>query len=99
MTKPLNNTELEEAIRNLDNWEFRDDTIHRAFAFKSFRDAIAFITRIGFEADEMDHHPQITNLYNKVSFQLTTHDAGNKVTKKDIELAARIQSLAKQLIK
>jgi 4a-hydroxytetrahydrobiopterin dehydratase len=99
MTKPLDNNELEEAKRSLENWKFKGDTIHKAFFLKSFRDAIAFINRIGFEADEMGHHPQITNLYNKVSILLTTHDAGNKVTEKDIELASRIQALAKQFLK
>ena len=95
MTKPLNNNELEEAISSLENWEFKDDTIHKTFTFKSFRDAIAFITRIGFEADEMDHHPQIINLYNKVHLSLTTHETGNKVSGKDIELAKRLQDLQK----
>ena len=93
MTKPLNKNELKEAIRSLKNWELKDDTIHKTFTFKSFRDAISFIMRIGFEADKMDHHPKITNLYNKIHLSLTTHEIGNKVSKKDIELTSRIQDL------
>lgn len=94
MTRPLNKHELEKAAGGLENWESSEKDLRATYTFKSFRDAITFITRISFEIDEMDHHPEITNVYNKVSFVLTTHDAGNRVTEKDLELAAKIQEQA-----
>ena len=94
MTIPLSKHELEEAAKGFASWEFKEEALRTTYTFKSFRDAITFITRISYEVDEMDHHPEITNLYNKVSVFLTTHDAGNKVTEKDIRLAGKIQETA-----
>jgi len=94
MAQQLNKHELEVASKEFKSWELNENELRKTFTFKSFRDAITFITRISFDADEMDHHPEISNLYNKVSIRLTTHDAGNKVTEKDIRLAERIQENA-----
>ena len=61
--------------------------------FADFRAAMAFMVRVGFEADAMDHHPEWTNVYNKVAVRLNTHSAGGKVTAKDIVLAGRIEKV------
>ena len=98
MTRPLNKHELEKAAGGLENWESSEKDLRATYTFKTFRDAITFITRISVEIDEMDHHPEITNLYNKVSILLTTHDAGKKVTEKDIRLAGKIQETADILL-
>lgn len=90
----LEKHELEKASKGLKSWKSSEEELLVTYTFKSFRDAITFITRISFEVDEMDHHPEITSLYNKVSIRLTTHDAGDKVTEKDIILAGRIQENA-----
>ena len=66
----------------------------RDFAFADFREAFAFLTRVAFEAEAMDHHPEITNVYNRVRLALNTHDAGGRVTETDLALARRIDSLA-----
>ena len=66
--------------------------LSRTFRFKTFRDALAWMVRAGFEAEAMDHHPEWTNVYNRVEVRLTTHDTGG-LTEKDVELARRMQSL------
>jgi 4a-hydroxytetrahydrobiopterin dehydratase len=76
-------------------WSLAEDgkSIARTFKFKTFRDALAWMVRAGFEAEAMDHHPDWTNVYNRVEVTLTTHDTGG-LTDKDIELARRMQRSA-----
>ena len=66
--------------------------IAKTFTFPGFRSAIAWMVRAAFEAEQMDHHPEWSNVYNRVSIRLTTHDAGG-LTRKDIELARRMEAL------
>jgi 4a-hydroxytetrahydrobiopterin dehydratase len=73
-----------------EGWEHIDNTLQKKFVFKNFNAALEVIMKIGFEAEYLNHHPEWTNVYNKLSIKLTTHDAGNTVTEKDIELATRI---------
>ena len=94
MTLPLSKQELEKAAKGFNSWEFKEEALRKTFTFKTFRDAITFITRISVDIDELNHHPEITNLYNKVSVLLTTHDAANRVIEKDIRLAGKIQETA-----
>ncbi|OZC02890.1 4a-hydroxytetrahydrobiopterin dehydratase [Rubricoccus marinus] len=68
--------------------------ISREFRFANFRTAMGFIVRVGFEAEAMDHHPELFNVYDRVAVALTTHDAGDRVTETDLELARRIDALA-----
>ncbi|AWV89073.1 4a-hydroxytetrahydrobiopterin dehydratase [Bradymonas sediminis] len=81
--------EIDEALLTLDGWEVVDDSIRRELEFDDFMEAIDFITRIAVYAEEMDHHPEIRNVYNIVSLALTTHDAGG-LTQKDFDLALKI---------
>ncbi len=74
-------------------WKEQDNKLYKAFKFKNFSQAFAFMTRVAFEAEKMDHHPLWTNVYNKVEIWLNTHDAGNTVTEKDRKLAEKIDSL------
>lgn len=67
--------------------------IEKVFTFSNFSEAFAFMTRVALLAEKSDHHPEWTNLYNKVIIRLSTHDAGNEVTEKDYALAAAIDSL------
>lgn len=83
--------EIENELAELDDWEWVDDGLRRDLDFDSFMEAIDFINRIAPWAEEMDHHPEIRNVYTNVALVLTTHDAGG-VTRKDIELAARIDA-------
>lgn len=75
------------------NWKEKNDQLVREFEFKNFSEAWAFMTRVALAAEKMDHHPEWTNVYNKVVIKLSTHSAGNTVTKKDKDLAAIIDSL------
>ena len=65
----------------------------KEFKFKDFVSAWGFMTKVALLAEKMDHHPDWSNVYNKVSIRLTTHDAGNKITEKDRKLAAEIDKL------
>ena len=74
-------------------WTNDNNVLYKKFEFKNFSSAFAFMTRVAIEAEKMDHHPKWTNVYNKVEIWLTTHDAGNVITKKDTKLAALIDCL------
>jgi len=92
--EPLDRNRIDAALADLDEWTFDDDAIHRDFEFSSFREAMGFIVRMAFEAEDMNHHPELSNVYNRVHLALSTHDAGNVVTETDIELARRIDRLS-----
>lgn len=74
-------------------WEEKNNKLHKAFEFKDFSEAFAFMTRVALAAEKMDHHPRWTNEYNKVEMWLSTHDAGDVVTEKDKKLAEIIDEL------
>lgn len=74
-------------------WEEKDNALSRDFQFKDFSEAFAFMTRVAFLAEKMDHHPNWSNVYNQVSIRLNTHDQGNIVTEKDRKLAKAIDQL------
>lgn len=93
MATPLSDDQIAEALSDLEGWSHEDDKLKRDYSFDNFRDAIAFINRIAFEAEEQVHHPELFNVYNSVSIALSTHDAGGKVTEKDLKLAKTIESL------
>lgn len=93
MAEPLSNDEISKELENLSGWSHENDKLTKEFGFDNFRDAMVFINRIAFEAEEQVHHPEIFNVYNTVNISLSTHDAGGKVTVKDIKLAKTIESL------
>jgi 4a-hydroxytetrahydrobiopterin dehydratase len=93
MAQPLSEKEISEALNSLDGWEFEDDEISKEFEFNDFSEALGFIVRVGLEAEKQVHHPQLFNVYNTVSIGLNTHDAGDKVTQKDVDLAKAIESI------
>lgn len=67
--------------------------IGKTFEFEDFKEAWAFMNQVAEIAEEMQHHPNWTNVYNRVTILLNTHDAGDKVTDKDHEMAAAIDAL------
>lgn len=75
-------------------WTEKDNKLIKTFEFKDFTEAFGFMCKVAIEAEKMNHHPNWSNVWNKVSFELTTHDAGNTVTEKDRKLAAIIDQLA-----
>lgn len=74
-------------------WEQKDNTLYRKFEFGNFVEAFGFMTRVAFEAEKMDHHPDWSNVYNKVEIRLSTHSAGDIVTDKDRKLAKKIDEI------
>jgi 4a-hydroxytetrahydrobiopterin dehydratase len=74
-------------------WTEADNKLYRKFEFKDFSAAFAFMCRVAFEAEKMDHHPLWQNVYNTVEIWLSTHSAGNTVTEKDHLLAKKIDAL------
>lgn len=74
-------------------WIEENNKLKKSFKFKDFQEAFAFMTRVAFLAEEHQHHPNWSNVYNKVDIELTTHDEGNKVTAKDRKLAKAIDTI------
>lgn len=74
-------------------WTESNNQLKRSFQFKNFVDAFAFMTKVAFAAEELNHHPNWSNVYNKVEIILTTHDANNTVTEKDRALAKKIDEI------
>jgi len=97
MAKPLSPEEITTALAGLPGWTLEREALAKEFKFADFRAAMAFMVRAGFEAEAMDHHPEWTNVYNRVAIRLNTHSAGGKVTAKDVELAKKIQGVAGSL--
>lgn len=94
MAKPLSKVAISKLMRKLPGWTVAGDALAKEFKFGSFREALSFMVRVGFEAEAMDHHPDWTNVYNRVAVRLNTHDAGDKVTAKDVALARKIQAIS-----
>jgi 4a-hydroxytetrahydrobiopterin dehydratase len=74
-------------------WKEENNCLIRTFEFKNFSEAFGFMTRVAIEAEKLNHHPNWSNVWNKVEIKLNTHDAGDIVTDKDHKLAERIDSL------
>lgn len=77
-------------------WEEKDNKLYKKFQFKDFPEAFAFMTRVAFEAEKMNHHPEWKNVWNTVEVWLSTHDAGDIVTEKDRKLADKVDKILNQ---
>ena len=88
MVEKLNAEDRKDLLAELDGWSDVDgrDAIFKSFKFEDFRDAFGFMTRVAIAADDMNHHPEWANVYNRVDVTLTTHDVDG-VSLKDVELA------------
>jgi 4a-hydroxytetrahydrobiopterin dehydratase len=75
-------------------WVQTDNKLHRQFKFSDFSEAFGFMTRVAIEAEKQNHHPLWTNVWNTVDIWLSTHDAGDIVTSKDIQLSEAIDKIA-----
>ena len=82
----LSAQEIEAALAALPGWSLADGKLHREFRFPDFVQAFGFMTRAALVAESMDHHPEWSNVYNKVSMSLTTHDV-NGLSRLDFDLA------------
>jgi 4a-hydroxytetrahydrobiopterin dehydratase len=96
MAQKLSAAERAQALKELSGWSELSgrDAIAKSFKFKSFSEAFGFMTRTALEAEKMDHHPEWSNIYNKVDVVLSTHSAGG-VTELDVKLAQKMDGFAK----
>ena len=93
----LTEDERKEAFEELEGWALVHgrDAIHKEFVFKTFNQAWGFMNRVALAAEKMNHHPEWSNVYNRVSIALTTHDL-DRLSNLDLELARKIERFAKQ---
>lgn len=89
----LTENEVKEELKNLQGWSVVNEKLHKEFQFESFNQAFGFMTRAAMEIEKMNHHPEWFNVYNRITVELTTHDAGG-ITKNDVNLAKILNSLA-----
>ena len=94
MATALTAEEIQETLGTLNGWRRESDALAKTFRFGSFREAFSFMTRVALEAEVLNHHPEWTNVYDRVSVRLSTHDAGGKITARDVELARKIQHVS-----
>lgn len=94
MIEPLSDAERADALDGLPEWDYDEarDAITRRLVFKDFVAAFGFMTQVALLAEKADHHPEWSNVWNRVDILLTTHDAGG-LSHRDIELAAAIDAL------
>ena len=91
---PLGPEQIRTALVELHGWQLQNDKLVKMFSFASFREAVAFIVRLAFHAEEINHHPEIHNSYNRVEIMICTHEAGDKVTELDVRLARSIEAFS-----
>lgn len=84
---------LTTKFQTMKYWKESDNSLNATFTFDSFIQAFGFMTQVAFEAEKQNHHPSWSNVYNKVEFSLSTHDAGDVVTEKDQKLALAINEI------
>ena len=95
MTRPTHALSLDsitERLPTIPGWEFRDGQLMKLFTLKDFAEAIAFIVRVSFISEKLDHHAEITNLYNRVTLKINTHTVKG-ITKLDFDFAGGVEKL------
>ena len=85
--------EIATEVKKLAGWSVENGKLHRLFTFKDFSEAWAFMSRVALAAEAMNHHPDWSNVWNRVTIDLMTHDAGG-ISRRDFELAVKIQKMA-----
>ena len=88
----LSKADIDEELKSLPGWGVVNKKLHKEFQFESFNQAFGFMTRAAMEIEKMNHHPEWFNVYNRITIDLTTHDAGG-ITKNDVSLAKILNSL------
>ena len=93
--RKLNDEELSAVLPTLENWTIKNGKLHKQFKFPTFASAMGWMMAVAIECDKLDHHPEWTNVYNRVSVDLTTHDMDNSISTWDIDIARKMDQLAK----
>jgi 4a-hydroxytetrahydrobiopterin dehydratase len=87
----LSDEQIKNELKSLNGWTIQNGKLHKEFAFSDFVKAFSFMTKIALHAEKMNHHPEWFNVYNRITIDLMTHDAGG-ITTNDVELARFIES-------
>ena len=93
MAEKLNDTKINAELANLSGWAVENGKLHKQFQFSSFIEAFGFMARVALVAESMNHHPEWSNVYNRVTISLMTHDAGG-ISVLDFELAKKVDEFA-----
>jgi 4a-hydroxytetrahydrobiopterin dehydratase len=88
----LSTEEINAALSRLNAWEIRDNGLEKSFQFADFSAAFGFMTRVAMACECRNHHPEWSNVWNRVQIRLTTHESGG-TTQRDLELAEAIEQL------
>ena len=88
----MNEKAIQEQLEKIEGWEYIEGALETTFEFKDFKETFSIMTRIAFECEALNHHPDWKNVYNTLNIRLNTHDADG-VTHKDFDLAARIEKI------
>ena len=91
-TAKLTNAEISAQLEGISGWTVEDEKLHKEFQFDSFVEAFGFMVSVALIAESMNHHPEWFNVYNRVTVDLATHDAGG-ISALDFELAKKIDAL------
>jgi len=90
--KKLTDTEIEKNLENYPDWDFYDDALHTEFEFDNFKDCFSAMSRIAFECEALNHHPEWSNVYNLLVIKLSTHDSEG-VTELDFKLLEAMEKI------
>ena len=88
----LSESDIDEELKKLTGWNVKNDKLHKESQFDNFNQAFGFMTRAAMEIEKMNHHPEWFNVYNRITVDLTTHEAGG-ITSNDVNLAKILNSL------
>jgi len=91
--EPISDEDLTEFLAAHPGWTMVDGALHRELAFGDFTEAFAFMTRVAIWAEKLNHHPEWSNVWNKVTIDLITHDLGT-LSELDLELATKVDQAA-----
>lgn len=92
-TQALSDTDITQALADLSGWSRESDALTKTYSFASYLAGVAFASAVGVVSEGMDHHPDLDIRWRKVTVRFSTHDAGNKITQKDVDAAAAVEAL------
>lgn len=90
----LSGQQIEASLQELPGWSVVEGKLHKEFKFSDFTAAFGFMTKVAIEANTMDHHPEWSNVWNKVVINLVTHSVDNRISDLDVALAEKVEALA-----
>jgi 4a-hydroxytetrahydrobiopterin dehydratase len=92
MAQALDRDAIRKELETLDGWSLKEDKLHKTYEFDDFVAAFDFLAKVALHAERANHHPEITNVYNRVTIDLTTHDVGG-ISDRDVQMARTVDGL------